>query len=177
MDTTILGTETRRVRHVSVTAGGLGFDEMSMTAGGELDNEDLENELDQELLTGDEHEAGLKGGEVQEDEEGEGYEHVSSLHSPATRPATTHTRPRTTHTRQETSKTDDMCNLTVESSHISGVDSEVVVRSLLNEDGGKGRLKYLGQLRPLSQLDHVTLRQMALQVKILKSQSYIYFLQ
>ena len=184
MDTAILRTETTRVRHVSVTAGGLGFEELSMTAGGELGNDELEHELGNdelehelhlELLTRDEHEAGVKGGEVRKDEEGEEYDHVSSLHSPATRPATTHTRPGTTHTRPETSKT-DMSNLTVESTHLLGVDSEVVVRSLLNEDGGKGRLKYLGQLQPLSQLDHVTLRQMALQVKILKSQFYIFLM-
>ena len=62
--------------------------------------------------------------------------------------------------------TEDDSALTAQTEHLAGPATGVVVRSLLNAEGGKGRLKYTGALQPLGKIDNATLRDMALQMNL-----------
>jgi hypothetical protein len=97
--------------------------------------------------------------EGEEGEEGEaegGAAHAGGM----SEPASPTTRPGTQQTRPATSKTDDT-GYTEQSANLTGAAAEVVVRSVLHPQGGKGRQKYLGHLIPLGQIDDVTLFEMA----------------
>jgi len=101
--------------------------------------------------------------EGEEGEEGaEERDSLAALESPGPRPSTTHTRPGT---RAATAATDDSA-LTVQTQHLAGPAIGVVVRSLLNPEGGKGRFKFSGALEPLGKIDDQTLRDMGLQMNL-----------
>ena len=102
--------------------------------------------------------------EGQEEEEGEMVEgDLQGGALPA--PASPSTRPGTHHTLPTTSKTEDTTQ-TEQSVNLAGEASDVVVRSLLDPAGGKGRQKYLGCLIPLAKLDDATIYAMALQMNL-----------